>query len=307
MLDNRIRFRHLQGFLAVAQHRRVRTAADALSITQPALSKTLRELEATLGAQLFRRDKKGMLLTRLGEVFLQHAAASVASLRHGVDSIRMAASAGGHGVVAGALPNVATELMPLAVGRFKRHTPEIMVRVVTGENAMLLNLLRLGELDFVVGRLAQPEHMVGLTFAHLYSEQLVFVVRAKHPLLKIRRFTAPMISEYPCLFPQNGTIIRDELDRFLIAEGVPQPKNIVETLSIAFGRSYTRTSDTVWFIPRGVAEAELTSRTLVELPMAGMQGPVGITTKLASNLSAAGSTMIKVVREVVHERHGAAE
>jgi len=59
----------------------------------------------------------------------------------------------------------------------------------------------------------------------------------------------------------------------------------------------------VWFIPRGVAEAELASRTLVELPMAGMQGPVGITTKEASSLSAAGSTMIGVVREVAQALH----
>jgi LysR family pca operon transcriptional activator len=112
-----------------------------------------------------------------------------------------------------------------------------------------------------------------------------------------------MISEYPCLFPQNGTIIRDELDRFLIAEGVQRPKNIVESLSIAFGRSYTRKSDAVWFIPRGVAEAELASRTLVELPIAGMKGPVGITTKDATGLSEVGSVMIGVVREVAQALH----
>jgi LysR family transcriptional regulator, pca operon transcriptional activator len=307
MLDNRIRFRHLQGFLAVAQHRRVGRAADALSITQPALSKTLRELEVTLGSQLFRRDKKGMRLTRSGEVFLQHAAASVASLRHGVESIRIAASNGDHGVVAGALPNVASGLMPLVVGRFKGRSPQCIVRVLTGENASLLSLLRLGELDFVVGRLAQPEHMVGLMFEHLYLEPLVFVVRPKHRLLKARRFKPSMVCDYPCLLPPSGTIIRDELDRFLIAEGMPRPKNVVETLSIAFGRGYTSNSDAVWFVPRGVAEPELASRTLVELPIAGMRGPVGITTKEGANLSAPGAAMVAVLRAVVQELHGCRE
>jgi LysR family pca operon transcriptional activator len=306
MLDNRIRFRHLQGFLAVAHHRRVRSAADALSITQPALSKTLRELEATLGSQLFRRDKKGMLLTRSGEVFLQHAAASVAALRHGVDSIRTASS-GDQGVVAGALPNVASGLMPLVVARFKQRAPHCMVRVLTGENASLLSLLRLGELDFVVGRLAQPEHMVGLMFEHLYWELLVFVVRPKHPLLKVRRFKPSMACDYPWLLPPSGTIIRDELDRFLIAEGMPRPKNVVETLSIAFGRGYTSSSDAVWFVPRGVAEPELASRTLVELPIAGMRGPVGITTKEASSLPAPGAAMLEILRNTVQELHGPKE
>jgi LysR family pca operon transcriptional activator len=303
MLDNRIRFRHLQGFLAVAQHRRVNIAAAALSITQPALSKTLRELETALGAQLFRRERDGMVLTRSGEVFLQHAAASVASLRQGVDNIRMAAAKGGGGVVAGVLPNAATGLMPLAVDRFKRRAPETVVRILTGENATLLHLLRLGEVDFVIGRLAQPEHMVGLRFEHLFSEPLVFVVRPRHPLLKARRIKPSMISEHPCLFPLSGTIIRDELDRFLIARAVPRPRSIVETLSIAFGRSYTSRTDAVWFTPRGVAEPELSSRTLVELPIAGMQGPVGITRKEAASLSAASVAMIESVREAARLLH----
>jgi LysR family pca operon transcriptional activator len=177
---------------------------------------------------------------------------------------------------------------------------------LTGENATLLHLLRLGELDFVVGRLAQPEHMVGLRFEHLYSEPLVFVVQPKHPLLKVRRLKPSMICEHPCLFPLSGTIIRDELDRFLVAQAVPRPRNIVETLSIAFGRSYARRTDAVWFTPRGVAEPELSSRTLVELPIAGMQGPVGITTKEAAILSAASGAMIEGVREVTQRLHRSA-
>jgi LysR family transcriptional regulator, pca operon transcriptional activator len=244
-----------------------------------------------------------MVLARSGEVFLQHAAASVASLRQGVDNVRMTASKGGKGVVAGALANVATRLMPLAVDRLKRRAPDTVVRVLTGENATLLHVLRLGELDFVVGRLAQPEHMVGLRFEHLYSEPLIFVVRPKHPLLKVRRLKPSMICEHPCIFPLSGTIIRDELDRFLVAQAVPRPKNLVETLSIAFGRSYTSRTDAVWFTPRGVAEPVLSSQTLVELPIAGMQGPVGITTKEATSLSAGRVAMIEGVREVAQRLH----
>lgn len=304
MLDNRIRFRHLQSFLAIAQHRSVRVAADALSITQPALSKSLRELEEALGARLFDRDKKGMLLTRPGELFLQHAAASVASLRHGVGSVRIATTTGGLAVAIGVLPNAAARVMPLAVDRFKRDAPETTVRIVTSENATLLDLLRLGELDFVLGRLAQPEHMVGLTFEQLYSESLVFVVRPTHPLTRARRFKLSMIGEYPCLLPHHGTIIRDELDRFLIAKGVPRPKNIVETMSIAFGRTYTRESEAVWFTPRGVVEEELAGGSLVELPAGAMQGPVGITAKEDVTPTSATLLMLEAVRNVADALRG---
>ena len=71
MLDHRIKFRHLTCFLEVARQRSVVKAADTLSITQPAVSKTIRELEEHLDARLFDRSKRGVTLTDFGKVFLR--------------------------------------------------------------------------------------------------------------------------------------------------------------------------------------------------------------------------------------------
>lgn len=296
MNDIRIRYRHLQCFLAIAQHRSVGAAADTLAISQPALSKTLRELENILGVRLFDRDPQGMLLTRPGEAFLHHAAASVASLRRGVHSVGQRGSS----VTVGALPTVMPRVMPMAVKRFKDRFAETTVRLITSDHTQLLTLLRRDELDLVVGRLARPEEMVGLSFERLYSEPLVVVVRAGHPLTKARPFRLAMIAEYPCMMPPSGTIISQEIDRFLLEQGVPRPANVVEAVSTTFKRVYAREADAVWFAARGIVEPDLAEGFLVSLPLRAstMEGPVGLMTRADMQVSTATAAFIVILRDV---------
>jgi len=93
MLDRRVKIRHLQCFLEVARNRSIMRAADSLAITQPAVSKTIRELEETLDVRLFDRSKKGVTPTKYGELFLRYAGASLTALQQGVDSMAQAAMA----------------------------------------------------------------------------------------------------------------------------------------------------------------------------------------------------------------------
>ena len=112
MIDERIKFRHLQCFLAVAQHGSLQKASGVLSITQPAVSKTLKELEEMLAVRLFERGRKGALLTREGEAFMRHAGASVSALREAVASVAQTRQQGGAVVTLGVLPTVAPWLLP---------------------------------------------------------------------------------------------------------------------------------------------------------------------------------------------------
>lgn len=305
MTDIRIRFRHLQCFLTIAQLRSVGAAADALAITQPSLSKTLRELEDSLAVKLFVRDKKGMLLTRPGEQFLQYAAASVASIREGIDSVRQTQSSSGPELRIGLLPNVAASVAPDAVRRFKQQFTRTLVRIVTGDNARLLDQLRVGELELVVGRLAQPEYMIGLSFEHLFSEPLTAAVRRAHPLAKVKRFKLSMIADYPCIMPHHGTIIRQEVDRFLIARGVAQPADLLETTSVEFTLAYVQQTDAVWFVPRGYMISPAARAFLVELPIDTrvLEGPVGITVRTDGKRTAVAQGMIDAFRAVAAESH----
>ena len=81
------------------------------------------------------------------------------------------------------LSAVSTRIMPRAIALFLKEKTGARIKIVTGENAVLLEQLRVGDLDLVVGRLAAPDKMTGFSFEHLYSEQVVFAVRAGHPLI----------------------------------------------------------------------------------------------------------------------------
>src|SRR5690349_18677246 len=175
----RIRLRHLQCFLAVAQHGNLRRAALALSITQPAVTKTLNELEQMLGATLFVRGRKGATLTPEAEVFLPHASASVAALTRAVDSV--AGAPGEAPLRIGMLPTLAPAFMPGVLRRYAVQRPQAALRLHTGRNQQLVQALRHRELDVVVGRLSDPDAMLGVTFEHLYAELVGVVMRGGHP------------------------------------------------------------------------------------------------------------------------------
>ena len=305
-LDQRVKYRHLQCFLEIARQRSVVKAAAALSVTQPAVSKTIRELEELLGVALFERRGRGVALTRFGEVFLRYAGASVTALRQGIDSITQARTKGGMAIKVGALPTVSTRVMPLAVSLFKQENTGTVVRVVTGDNAVLLSQLRTGDLDLVVGRLADPELMTGLSFEHLYSERISFVVRPGHPLLQETPFELGRIARYTVLMPTEGSIIRPMADRFLITHGIASIPDQIETVSMAFGRRYTRMTDSVWIISRGVIFDDLADGVLAELPVEteATTGPVGLTTRADTPPSLPAIMLMQTIREAAKTREG---
>lgn len=307
-LDQRVKFRHLQCFLEIARQQSVVKAAAALSVTQPAVSKTIRELEGLLGVALFERRGRGIALTRFGEVFLRYAGASVTALRQGVDSITQARTKGGLTIKVGALPTVSTRVMPQAVHLFKQDNTGTVVRVVTGENSVLLSQLRTGDLDLVVGRLADPELMTGLSFEHLYSERVSFIVRPGHPLLKAKPLNLAKLAGYTVLLPTEGSIIRPLVDRFLIAHGVASLPDQIETVSMAFGRRYTRMTDAVWLISRGVVAEDLEEGVLAELPVAtdATTGPVGLTTRADIPPSLPAVMLMQTIREAARKKDLAA-
>lgn len=299
MLDRRIKLRHLQCFLEVARNGSVVRAADRMAVTQPAISKTIREFEDTLEVELFDRSTRELTLTKTGKLFLRYAGASMTALMQGVDSLAQARMAGESAIRVGILPTVAARIIPYAMRLFKEGN-RTLVSLETGANETMLGQLRVGELDLVVGRLSQPDRMTGLSFAYLYSERISFVVRAGHPLLAAPGFTLDRIRDYTVLYPIEGSIIRPYAERFLIANGVGAVPDRIETVSNAFGRVYVRETDAVWIISHGVVAMEIEDGSLAELPVdtEDTLGPVGITTRAGEPLSPAAQMFMDAVRDV---------
>ena len=303
MLDARIKFRHLQTFVEVARQKSVIKAAGLLNISQPAVTKTIRELEEALGVAVFERDGRGIRITRYGEVFLRHAGAALTALRQGLDSVSQERSGEAPPIRVGALPTVSTRIMPQAMDLFLKEETWSRIKIVTGENAVLLEQLRIGDLDLVVGRLASPDKMAGFSFEHLYSEQVVFAVRAGHPLLAGKQSLFSDLSRYTILMPTRGSIIRPFVESFLIANGAGGLPNQIETVSDSFGRAFVRLSDAIWIISAGVVTGDVDDGLLALLPIdtSETKGPVGLTMRTDAIPTLPLSILMQTIREAAGE------
>ncbi|MCI9867142.1 pca operon transcription factor PcaQ [Rhizobium skierniewicense] len=299
MIDARLKFRHIRTFVEIARQKSVGRAAAILSVSQPAITKTVRELEEVLGVSLFERDGRGIKLSRSGEIFLKHAGATVTALRQAVDSVSPEAAKIGTPVRIGALPTVSVSIMPEAMVSFLKESTGSTVKIVTGENAVLLEQLRLGDLDLVVGRLAAPEKMTGFSFEHLYSEKVRFAVRSGHPLLMDTANIFGKLHEFPILTPTRNSVIGPIVDQFLLAHGVAALPTRIETVSDAFGRAFLRATDAIWIISEGVVAADIADGTIDALPLdtADTSGPVGLTIRADTQPSLPLALLMQTIRE----------
>lgn len=303
-IDTRIKFRHLLCFLEVARQGSLARACDKLAISQPALSKTLKELETLLDSTLFERSKKGTTLTEAGVAFLRYAGPSVQSLREGVNSLR----SGVHEPITlqlGVLSTVESLLVPEVVRRLHERHPPLVVNVVTGASAHLLAQLRVGELDLVVGRMTDSPAILGLAFEHLYSESMTLVVRTGHPVLADPQGQHDL-QDYPLVLPSAGTTIRQFADSLFVQHGITPSRQRLETLSVALSRRYVQTSQAIWVAPLDAVREDLRQGDLVELDL-GMREPggsVGLCSNPALPLSSAAQWCAQVLREVGEEYRG---
>lgn len=276
MIDRRIKFRHIQCFVEIARMQSLKQAADRLCLTQPAISKTLKELEDILGKALMTRSRAGVELTREGEVFLQFAEMSVGAIQQGIDSVAQTGDSGKQVLIVGALPSVAAWLMPVVAQEFTQIAPDVVLRIIDGQHGVLVDRLRQGALDLVIGRLGSPESMAQVSFTQLYNEQVDFVVRPGHPILDDPRLER--IDEWQVVYPSPGSAILPLVQRYFLAHAISEPQNRIETVSGAYGRVYVRNSDAVWIISAGVVANEVAEGRLVRLPLdtSLTRGPVGL-------------------------------
>src|ERR1700678_2987010 len=177
---SRIRLRHLSCFVVVAQERTLARAAERLHLRQPAVSKTLTELERLAGHQLVERSRAGTQLTEAGERFLRYAVDVTRALDSAAAALTEAEPQRYPIVRVAALPTAAGGLLAQAIARLRGRRPHAGVGVQTGHNPELLAALRAGEADFAVGRIAEPAMMTGVSFELLYAESLAVVTRPEH-------------------------------------------------------------------------------------------------------------------------------
>ncbi|HBR4233647.1 TPA: LysR family transcriptional regulator [Klebsiella pneumoniae] len=298
LFSQRIRLRHLHTFVAVAQQGTLGRAAETLNLSQPALSKTLNELEQLTGTRLFERGRLGAQLTLVGEQFLTHAVKVLDALNSAGQALNRKEGLNNDIVRIGALPTAALGILPTVIGQFHKQQKDITLQVATMNNTMLLAGLKSGEIDIGIGRMSDPELMSGLHYELLFLESLKLVVRPGHPLLQ-ETVTLSRVMEWPVVVSPKGTVPRQNAEALLQSQGCKMPAGCIETLSASLSRQLTVDFDYVWFVPSGAVKDDLRRGVLTALPIAtqGAGEPFGILTRVDATLTPGTQTLLSAIRK----------
>ena len=299
---SRIRLRHLSCFVVVAQERTLARAAERLHLSQPAVSKTLSELERLAARKLVERGRSGTQLTRAGEQFLRYAVDVTRALESAATALTATAPARFPTAQVAALPTVAGGLLAEAIARLHQRRPHVGVSVRMGDNKELLAALRAGEVDFAVGRMAEPALMQGISFELLYAESLAVVTRPRHPLAAqgARGLSLLAMLEYPLVIPDVGTAPRHDVEGFFEAQGLALPPARTETQSVSVARALTLLSDAVWITPQHPVQLDIDMGWLCRLnvPVPGSAEPVGLLCRSGASPTELAAHLMDTLRDL---------
>ncbi|HWI14486.1 MAG TPA: LysR substrate-binding domain-containing protein, partial [Burkholderiales bacterium] len=181
----RLRIRHLRLLELLIELGTVRKAAEALSVSQPAVSEMLKELESAFGGPLFQRTRGGVVPNRRAAVLLRRLRTMLGELRAADAELSSGARPA---LRVGANLQFLMHLLPQALKRFRAAHHDVAYIVREGSTALLVDELLRGNLDCIIGRLTTGMPGAGqLAMWPLYGGELCFVVGRTHPLAKRKR------------------------------------------------------------------------------------------------------------------------
>src|ERR1044072_908094 len=169
--------KRVAAFVETARRQSVTRAADALFISQPALTARLKGLEAALGAQLFVRGPRGMRLTEAGSAFLPYAVRALETLTDGRMQVNALERGGAGRLAIGAAPAVSTYVLPPLLKRYSQGFPRVSVSVRTGHSEEILELVLREQVTLGLVRALQPPDIISTP---LYEDRLVLVAQPEH-------------------------------------------------------------------------------------------------------------------------------
>lgn len=302
-LDQRLRLRHLRLVDAVATQRSGLRAARALSISQPALSKALHEVEEIFGARLFERHARGMQATAAGEVVIRYARQILGDIHRMEDDIDGLASERSGAVAVGALPGAAAGLLPVVLAKARKLHPRLKIRIVQGRTEDLLPMMTAGELDMVIGRLYPPRVPDGIKRERLYEEPLAAIARASHPIFRKARPRLADLAAYEFILPTFSQRVGQEIEHVLVDAGLPASPETLRSTSISFIREMLHATDMVTVAARVLLAGDLArgSLRLIPVRLPELDRPAGLMTRHDRPLSRPAEALAALVRASIAE------
>lgn len=290
--------RQLSHFLAVVETLNFHAAADSLSLTPQAVSKSVRQLETTLGVKLFDRDTRTVALTPFGTMLLPHAKAIHSEAKQFQRNLETALGAHTGIVRLGATPTALTRLVPQALEKLLEDRPTLRVEIERSDFEHLTTPLLMGDLDLIVSTAPTADVDSLITLEPLMEDANVIVCAADHELVR-RSPTLADLAEQRWItlnFPRG-----DEDLRNLFAEtGQDPPQPNLETTAVDFAIDWIARTSYLSILPAQIAATAIADGRLKVLDTAkpGKSWPIVLAYRRNATRSPAALALIAMLKIV---------
>lgn len=243
-----INLRQLRIFMLAAEQGSIRGAARLLHLTQPAVTRAVRELEAHVGMALVHRSVKGVELTESGRVLLQRARVIFEEARRAQDELRQMRDGAGGRVDMACSSIVGVTILPPALKAFRARMPQVEIALSEAALPFSKDELALGRLDFAVLHEFADGADDGFARMPLFESPLAIIARTGHPLRRADSIAALRTATW--LFPgtmrSGGNPVLATFKHF----GVPPPERVILCASTVTALNIVRQSDALAFFSR---------------------------------------------------------
>jgi DNA-binding transcriptional LysR family regulator len=283
---------HLQAFVSVAHHASFSIAADALHLTQPAVSKRIVALEQSLDARLFDRVGRQVLLTEAGHVLLVHATRTLEELDAARRRIHdLSGDIRGRLVIATS-HHVGLRRLPPVLQAFKRRFPEVRLELRFLESEEALAVVAAGDLELAVVTLP-PLTPPRLVAEPLWRDELLVVCGLDHPLATVTEPSLAELAPHPAILPGIETVTRQIVHQSFSRHGIE--------LRVEMSTNHLETIRMMVILGLGwsVLPATLVDARLHVLPIHGlvMRRDLGVVRRQGRTLSNAAQALLTTLGE----------
>ncbi|MCD7058621.1 LysR family transcriptional regulator [Pelagibacterium xiamenense] len=292
----------LRSLIVTCEQGRVNEFATAIGLSPASLFRSARTLERALGRPLFERTARGLLPTKLGETLAREFRRAVREIEMANGEVLLANGNESLEITVGALPMAGSHDLARATRDFLALYPSAKVRLVTGEYHKLVADLSSSRIDMIYGILRKPEWAEDLSEELLFYDSYCLVVRAGHPLTRVKEVTPADLVDCDWVVPQLNTPRRNRIEKIFDALG-RKPRFPLETPSLAVIRAFLLDFDTITLMTRSEVQGDLDRGILVSLPtrFLGTKLRKGLTTRSDWLPTEAHEAFLNCLRSVASE------
>jgi DNA-binding transcriptional LysR family regulator len=298
-LCNWLKFKHLMLIDTLARTRNMHLAAQHMNLSQPAVSKMLREIEKQLGFDLFERLPRNMPPTALGEHVLRYAQIALNDASKFADQISSLRE-GGHGFLkVGAIFAATAVVLPDAIVQIKQRWPLLSIEVVEQTSDHLMEMLEDKKLDLAVARFTHETQQQIYDFRALAPEPFCMVVNSRHPLTQLDETPLQELGKWPWIMYPVGTPIRARMEQAFAKAGIATPRNTVDTISMQTFLQVLQSGPMIAMLPESMVQPHLDSGLLKILNTALKLAPqdYGVLTRKGEPLLGAALEFAQILFE----------